>query len=65
LAVIVLAQASNALLLPISVLFLLYVMNQKKIMKAHTNTLFSNLVAGCILIVITVLGGNTLSSLLF
>jgi NRAMP (natural resistance-associated macrophage protein)-like metal ion transporter len=64
LAIIILAQASNALLLPISVLFLLYVMNQKKIMKAHTNTLLSNLLAGCILIVIIVLGGNKLLSLL-
>jgi len=65
LVVIILAQASNALLLPISVLFLLYVMNQKKIMKTHTNTLFANLLAGLILVVIIVLGGNKLISLLF
>jgi manganese transport protein len=65
LVVIVLAQASNALLLPISVVFLLYVMNQKKIMKSHTNTLIGNLLASLILIVIAVLGGNKLTNLLF
>jgi manganese transport protein len=65
LVIIILAQASNALLLPISVLFLLYVMNQKKIMKSHTNTLIGNLLASLILIVIVVLGGNKLMNLLF
>nr|WP_297350035.1 Nramp family divalent metal transporter [uncultured Glaciecola sp.] len=65
LAVIVLAQASNALLLPISVVFLLYVMNQKRIMKSHTNTPIGNLLASLILIVIVVLGGNKLINLLF
>jgi Mn2+/Fe2+ NRAMP family transporter len=65
LAIIILAQASNALLLPISVLFLLYVMNQKHIMKSQTNTKFSNLLAGLILLVIFILGGNKLLGLLF
>jgi manganese transport protein len=65
LVIIVLAQASNALLLPISVIFLLYVMNQNEIMKAHTNTLIGNLLASLILIVIVVLGGNKLINLLF
>jgi Mn2+/Fe2+ NRAMP family transporter len=65
LVVIILAQASNALLLPISVVFLLYVMNQKKIMKSHTNTLIGNLLASLILVVIVVLGGNKLINLLF
>ncbi|WP_412972250.1 Nramp family divalent metal transporter [Glaciecola sp. MF2-115] len=65
LAIIVLAQASNALLLPISVLFLLYVMNQKAIMKSQTNTYLSNSLAGLILLVIMVLGGNKLIGLLF
>jgi NRAMP (natural resistance-associated macrophage protein)-like metal ion transporter len=65
LAIIVVAQASNALLLPISVLFLLYVMNQKAIMKSHTNTAISNSLAGVILLVIIVLGANKLFGLLF
>lgn len=64
LAIIILAQASNAILLPISVLFLLYVMNQKRIMQSQTNTLLSNLFAGAILLVIIVLGGNKLLGLL-
>ncbi|MFT5541825.1 MAG: manganese transport protein [Glaciecola sp.] len=63
LAVIVLAQASNALLLPISVLFLLYVMNQKSIMRNHTNTAFSNVIAGIILLVIIILGAYKLLGL--
>lgn len=65
LGIIILAQASNALLLPISVLFLLYVMNQKKIMQDHTNTLVANLFAGVILIVIIGLGANKLIGLSF
>lgn len=65
LVIIILAQVSNALLLPISVVFLLYVMNQKKIMKSHTNTLIGNLLAGLIFLVIVVLGGNKLINLLF
>jgi Mn2+/Fe2+ NRAMP family transporter len=56
LAIIILAQASNALLLPISVIFLLYVMNQKRLMHNHTNTRISNVLAGIILLVIIILG---------
>lgn len=64
LAIIILAQASNALLLPISLMFLLYVMNQKKIMRNHTNTIVNNVLAAFILLVIIVLGGNKLLGLL-
>jgi Mn2+/Fe2+ NRAMP family transporter len=47
------------------VLFLLYVMNQKRIMQDHTNTLVANLFAGVILIVIIGLGANKLIGLSF
>lgn len=65
LSIIVIAQVSNALLLPISVMFLLYVMNQKTIMKAHTNTVLGNILGATILLVIMVLGGNKLAAVLF
>ena len=64
LAIIVVAQASNALLLPISVGFLLYVMNNKKVMQDYTNGLASNLLAGAILLVIVILGGSKFAALI-
>jgi NRAMP (natural resistance-associated macrophage protein)-like metal ion transporter len=64
LAIIIVAQASNAVLLPISVVFLLFVMNRKDIMGAHTNGLVSNTMGAVILSVVFVLVGNKLLSLM-
>lgn len=64
LAIIVVAQASNALLLPVSVGFLLYVMNNKKVMHNYTNSILSNVLAGGILLLIMILGGTKLAALI-
>jgi Mn2+/Fe2+ NRAMP family transporter len=63
LAIIIVAQASNAVLLPISVLFLLFVMNRKDIMGTHTNGVVSNVLGAVILSVVFILVGNKLLGL--
>ncbi|WP_010178917.1 Nramp family divalent metal transporter [Glaciecola sp. HTCC2999] len=53
-AAIIFAQATNALLLPIIAIFLLIVVNNKRIMRQHTNSMISNMLS--MLIVTLVLG---------
>ena len=63
LSIIILAQASNAILLPISVVFLLYMMNKAKIMGSHRNSFASNTLGGLVLITVVALGLYKLISL--
>jgi len=51
---IVFAQAANGILLPIIAIYLLFVMNSKKIMKEYTNSLWIN-IAGVVVVLISIL----------
>lgn len=61
--VIILAQAANGILLPVVAFFLLYTMNNKKLLGEHANGLASNIFGGAIFLVTVVLGGYSLYSL--
>ncbi|WP_371193628.1 Nramp family divalent metal transporter [Glaciecola sp. SC05] len=62
-AIIVLAQASNAVLLPVSAVLLLVVCNNKQMMKEARNTLLNNIAAALVVITVLVLAGYKLLSL--
>ncbi|MBF7073808.1 Nramp family divalent metal transporter [Glaciecola sp. MH2013] len=64
LVIIVIAQASNAVLLPISAAFLLFVMNQKSIMGEQTNKSTSNALTVIILLVVLALAASKIHALL-
>lgn len=61
--VIILAQAANGILLPVVAFFLLYTMNNKKLLGEHVNGLATNIVGGIIFVITVVLGGMTLIDL--
>ncbi|MCQ4623861.1 Nramp family divalent metal transporter [Corynebacterium sp. CCUG 70398] len=61
--VIVLAQAANGILLPVVAFFLLYTMNNKKLLGDNANGVASNILGGFIFLVTVVLGGYSLYSL--
>ncbi|GBL03797.1 Nramp family divalent metal transporter [Glaciecola sp. KUL10] len=54
--IIVIAQASNALLLPISLILLLYLVNQSSLMQHAKNTVISNALSTVIILVVVGLG---------
>ena len=56
LTMIVAAQLANGLLLPIIALFLLYAMNQKRLLAQYTNSWFINLLGLSVVVVTTGLG---------
>ncbi|MGB7449070.1 MAG: Nramp family divalent metal transporter [Ornithinimicrobium sp.] len=57
---IVFAQASNGLILPIIAIFLLVVMNRSDLLGKHTNTLAANIVGGIVVLVAIGLGLRSL-----
>jgi len=57
---IVFAQAANGILLPVIAVYLLWVMNSKKVMGMHTNGLVSNLFGGLVVLIALVLGIRSL-----
>ena len=61
--VIILAQAANGILLPVVAFFLLYTMNNKKLLGEHVNGLATNIIGGIIFVITVVLGGMTLIDL--
>ncbi|MCT1453254.1 Nramp family divalent metal transporter [Corynebacterium sp. p3-SID1145] len=61
--VIVLAQAANGSLLPVVAFFLLYTMNNKKLLGEHANGLATNIAGGLIFLITVVLGGLSLFGL--
>lgn len=64
LSVILLAQATNGLLLPFIALFLLFMMNKRDLLGHYTNTLKENILAGLVVIIVILLGGYKVVSLL-
>jgi NRAMP (natural resistance-associated macrophage protein)-like metal ion transporter len=54
--VILFAQVANGLLLPIVATFLLWVMNDKKIMVKYANSLWSNIIGGAVILITLLLG---------
>ena len=61
--VIILAQAANGILLPVVAFFLLYTMNNKKLLGEHANGVVTNIIGGIIFLITVVLGGMSLYSL--
>ena len=61
--VIILAQAANGVLLPVVAFFLLYTMNNKKLLGEHANGVVTNIIGGIIFLITVVLGGMSLYSL--
>ena len=55
-SLILIAQYANGLLLPIIAAFLLYVMNRKDLLGAHTNTMMANVAGGAIVLITLGLG---------
>lgn len=62
--VILLAQFANGLLLPVLAIFLLWIMNDRKIMGAYTNTKWVNILGIMVIIVTIVLGAKSVISTL-
>ena len=60
LEIIILAQASNALLLPISAIFLVVVMNNRQLMQTRINTPLQNILALAVLAIVITLGATRL-----
>lgn len=50
------AQVANGILLPIIALFLLWVVNKRKVMGVYRNTTWQNIIAGLIILITIVLG---------
>lgn len=63
LAAILFAQAANGLLLPIIALFLIWVMNQKKLLGEHSNGITANVFGGLVVVFVSSLGIYKLVSL--
>lgn len=63
LTVILFAQVTNGLLLPIIAIYLLYVMNQKQVLKQYANSTFSNIVASILVLIVCALAIYKLVSL--
>jgi len=57
---IVFAQAANGILLPVIAIYLLWVMNSKKVMGQHTNGYASNLLGGMVVLIALGLGIRSL-----
>lgn len=64
-AVILFAQVANGLLLPIIAAFLLWIMNDKKIMGEYANHLWVNVLGGIVILITLVLGGKGIWAALF
>ncbi|MCH2236012.1 MAG: Nramp family divalent metal transporter [Crocinitomicaceae bacterium] len=62
--IITIAQVANALVLPIVVILLLWIMNQPQIMGEHTNTLLQNIFGFSVLLIISMLTTKTFLSFL-
>ncbi len=60
--VIVFAQAANGILLPIIAIYLLWVMNDKKLLGAHRNRLSLNIIGGTVVLVTIFLGLRSILS---
>ena len=57
---IVFAQAANGILLPVSAIYLVWVMNNEKRLGEYTNTTLNNILGGIVLIVSIILGARLL-----
>jgi manganese transport protein len=62
LPVIVFAQAANGILLPIIAIYLLWVMNDKKLLGEHRNRLPLNIIGGLVVLVAIFLGARSILS---
>jgi Mn2+/Fe2+ NRAMP family transporter len=60
--VILFAQAANGVLLPIIAIYLLWVMNDKKLLREHHNRLLLNVIGGIVVLVTLFLGLRTILS---
>jgi len=63
-AIIIIAQAANAILLPVSAILLLLVCNNKKMMGQAKNSAFNNIAAGIVIVTVLLLASYKLLALL-
>lgn len=54
------AQITNGILLPVIAIYLLIIMNSKKILSNYTNKLFQNILGGIIVLIMIVLGAKSI-----
>lgn len=59
---IVFAQAANGILLPVVAIYLLWIMNRKKLLGEHRNKLIMNIIGGAVVLIAVFLGIRSLLS---
>jgi len=62
--VIVFAQAANGILLPVIAVYLMWVMNNRKLLGTHANSIERNLAGGAVTLVVVLLGLKSLGSVI-
>ncbi|KPK91116.1 manganese transporter [bacterium SM23_31] len=55
---IIFAQVANGIILPVVAMFLLYIMNNKRLLGEHVNSLRANVIGGIIILITIVLGAR-------
>ena len=61
---IVFAQAANGILLPVIAIYLLWIMNSRKVMSENVNNIISNIAGGLVVLIALGLGIRSLLSVL-
>ena len=61
---IVFAQAANGILLPVIAIYLLWIMNDKKLLGEYRNRLFMNIIGGIVVVIAVFLGIRSLLSVI-
>ena len=57
---IVFAQVTNGILLPVIAVYLLLVMNSKRLLGEHTNKIFQNIISFIVVIIMILLGAKSI-----
>lgn len=60
---IIFAQVANGIILPVVAVFLLYIMNNKRLLGEHVNSLRANIIGGIIILITIVLGARGIMQL--
>lgn len=55
---IIFAQVANGIILPVVAVFLLYIMNNKRLLGEHVNSLRANIIGGIIILITIILGAR-------
>jgi len=60
---IIFAQVANGIILPVVAVFLLYIMNNKRLLGEHVNSLRANIIGGIIILITIILGARGIMQL--